>query len=371
MGTGIDLVEQMIRVAAGEKLTLAQPAVRLDGWAVEARVYAEDPRREFLPSSGRLVRYREPGAGQQDEAEATLRIDSGVEEGSEIPLFYDPMIAKLVTHAPTRDTAIEAMTGALDRFVIEGIDHNLPFLSALMAHPRWRSGDLSTGFIAEEFGERFAAVDPEPDLRNRLAAVALSMELLRRERLERLPGRIGGPPPWQEDWVVLLGREPVPLRCPGGLPLSPIELDIVFPGEERPVALTSRWTPGDPLWSGAFDGEPIAVQVRRQGAATRLRWRGVDVVARVVTPMVAALQALMPEKTAEGSSRQLVTPMPGRLVSIAVAAGQPVKSGEPLAVVEAMKMENILRADRDLRVASIRAAPGEILAADAVIMEFD
>jgi len=367
--TGIDLVEQMIRVAAGERLSIAQEDVRLDGWAIESRIYAEDPYRNFLPSIGRLTRYRPPAEALSDGV--TVRNDTGVVEGSEISMFYDPMIAKLCTHAPTRGEAIEAMSEALDDFVVEGIQHNVPFLSALMAHPRWRAGELSTGFIAEEFPEGFHGATADAATLARLAAVALTMEILRKDRLDRLSGRLAPHAGnWRENWVVSIGGTTVVLASPTGVALLPLEVEIVLPGSEKPVTVTSDWMPGDPVWEGTIDDAALAVQVRPALSGYRLLYRGIDVVARVMTPRIAALHSLMPEKKAADTSKFLLCPMPGLVVSVAVEEGQEVKAGETLAIVEAMKMENVLRAERDLTVQRVAAKPGDSLAVDAVIMEF-
>lgn len=366
--TGLDLVEQMIRVAAGEKLAFGQGDVRLDGWAIESRIYAEDPYREFLPSIGRLTRYRPPV--ETDVGGVTVRNDTGVVEGSEISMFYDPMIAKLCTHAPTREAAIEAMGIALDVFAIDGIQHNIPFLGALMAHPRWREGSLSTGFIQEEFPNGFHGVEPSPHDLAKLAAVALSTELIRKDRLDRLPGRLGPHPRTRRElWIVKIGGQSLELQC-SVREISPIEIDVQVAGQERAMSLVSAWAPGDPVWSGTMDEERFVVQLRRVGTGYRLMHRGMDVVARVLTPRIAALDALMPEKRAADTSKFLLCPMPGLVISLAVVEGQKVKAGETLAIVEAMKMENILRADRDLTVETIVAKQGDSLAVDAVIMAF-
>ncbi|WP_336800281.1 acetyl/propionyl/methylcrotonyl-CoA carboxylase subunit alpha [Kaistia sp. MMO-174] len=367
--TGIDLVEQMIRVAAGERLSITQDDVKLTGWAIESRIYAEDPYRNFLPSIGRLTRYRPPAETLSDGV--TVRNDTGVVEGSEISMFYDPMIAKLCTHAPTRAEAIEAMSEALDDFVVEGIQHNVPFLSALMAHPRWRAGELSTGFIAEEFPEGFHGAGADAATLARLAAVALTMEILRKDRLDRLSGRLAPHAGnWRENWVVSIGGTTVVLTSPTGVALLPLEVEIVLPGSQKPVTVTSDWMPGEPVWEGTIDDVALAVQVRPALSGYRLLYRGIDVVARVMTPRIAALHSLMPEKKAADTSKFLLCPMPGLVVSVAVEEGQEVKAGETLAIVEAMKMENVLRAERDLTVQRIAAKPGDSLAVDAVIMEF-
>ena len=366
--TGIDLVEQMIRVAAGEKLDLAQEDVKLNGWAVESRIYAEDPYRNFLPSIGRLVRYRPPA--EEASNGITVRNDTGVVEGSEISMFYDPMIAKLITHAPTRAEAIDAMSSALDAFYVDGIQHNVPFLTALMNHPRWRSGELATSFIADEYPDGFEPAVPDDEAYAVLAAVALSMGALQRERLDHLPGRLRAHSgAIREDWVIKLDKTYVPIRLAAGYPGTPVEIDVAI-GDGPVVNVEADWAPGDPLWSGKVGAKDVTVQVRPLRGGYRLDWQGYSVVAKVMTPRIAELDALMPEKLPPDTSKMLLCPMPGLVVSIAVAEGQEVKAGEQLAVVEAMKMENVLRAERDCVVSAIKATPGDSLAVDAVIMEF-
>ncbi|POF31520.1 acetyl-CoA carboxylase biotin carboxylase subunit [Roseibium marinum] len=366
--TGVDLVEQMIRVAAGEKLVLAQQDVKLNGWSVESRIYAEDPYRNFLPSIGRLVRYRPPEEMCIDGV--TIRNDTGVVEGSEISMFYDPMIAKLVTHAPTREEAIDAMSLALDAFYVDGIQHNVPFLTALMNHPRWRSGLLSTSFIADEYPDGFFPALPDEAAYSVLAAVALSMGALERERLDHLPGRLrphSGA--LREDWVVKVDKTYVPIRLAAGYPGTPVELDVAI-GDDPVMTVESDWAPGEPLWSGKVGSRPVTVQVRMVTGGYRLDWQGSSVIAKVMTPRTAELDRLMPEKLPPDTSKLLLCPMPGLVVSIAVSEGQEIKAGEQLAVVEAMKMENVLRAERDCTVTAIKATAGDSLAVDAVIMEF-
>jgi len=366
--TGIDLVEQMIRVAAGKKLEIAQKDVKLNGWAVESRIYAEDPYRNFLPSIGRLVRYAPPQESTRDGV--TVRNDTGVVEGSEISMFYDPMIAKLITHASTRDEAIDAMSEALDAFYVDGIQHNVPFLTALMNHPRWRSGQLATGFIAEEYPDGFFPSEPDDEARGVLAAVALSMGALNRERLDHLPGRLrphSGA--IREDWVVKIDKTYVPIRLAAGYPGTPVEIDVAI-GDGPVTTVESDWAPGQALWSGSVGGRPVIVQVRPVLGGYRLDWQGFSVIAKVMTPRTAELDALMPEKLPPDTSKMLLCPMPGLVVSIAVEEGQEVKAGEQLAIVEAMKMENVLRAERDCTVSAIKAKAGDSLAVDAVIMEF-
>jgi propionyl-CoA carboxylase alpha chain len=368
--TGIDLVEQMIRIAAGEELSIAQGDVVLDGWAVESRIYAEDPFRNFLPSIGRLVRYRPPEEGT--DGDITVRNDTGVVEGSEISMYYDPMIAKLVTHAPTRLEAIEAQSAALDAFIIDGIQHNIPFLTSLHASERWRDGRLSTGFIKEEYPEGFTTSGVDEAAKPLLAAAALAMEVIRQSRLDTLPGRMrpssGG---LVADWIVKLDREYIPVTIDEGFADVPLELDVVVGDAVEPVTVSSRWIPGDLLWTGDIGGETLTVQVRPIANGAELRYLGISVNARVMTPRVAKLDQLMPEKAPPDTSRFLLCPMPGLIVSIDVVEGQEVKGGEMLAIVEAMKMQNVLRAERDLVVKSIKGRPGDSMAVDAVIMEFE
>ena len=364
--TGIDLVEQMIRVAAGEKLKLKQADVKLSGWAVETRVYAEDPTRNFLPSIGRLVRYRPPA--ETSAGGITVRNDTGVYEGGEISLYYDPMIAKLVTHAPTRQEAIAAQADALDAFVIEGFRHNIPFLSALMQHKRWQAGKLSTAFLAEEFPDGFHPIAPEGEAARVLAAVAAAMDHVLGERKRRISGQQPGRAITREQQrTVRLGDSEIVLditRDDDGLVVR------FEGGNKKRHVLASAWTPGDPVWSGTIDGRPVWVQVRGALNGFDVSYRGVETRAFVYTEREAAAARLMPIKQAADSGKAVRCPMPGLVISIAVREGQEVKAGETLAVVEAMKMENVLRAERDGTVKSIKAKPGDSLAVDAVIMEF-
>jgi len=366
--TGVDLVEQMIRVAAGERLALAQSDIRLDGWAVESRLYAEDPYRNFLPSIGRLTRYRPPEEGRRGDV--VVRNDTGVSEGSEISMFYDPMIAKLCTWAPTRLAAIDAMGQALDEFVVDGIEHNIPFLSALQHHPRWREGRLSTGFIAEEYADGFRPRSPDEAETAVLVAVAVATELLRKDRLDRLGGRLA---PHngdiKRDWVVRLGDAYVEARLVDGMVSGPLEIDLAIGGAPA-ITVTSDWRLGETVWRGSVGGRTVAAQLRPVPNGMRIAWNGLSAVARPMPPAIAALDRLMPVKLPPDTSRFLLCPMPGLVVSIAVAEGQEVKAGETLAVVEAMKMENVLRAERDVTVKALKARPGDSLAVDAVIMEF-
>jgi propionyl-CoA carboxylase alpha chain len=346
--TGLDLVELMIKVAAGEKLPFQQKDVKLNGWAVEARVYAEDPFRNFLPSTGRLVKYREPVPGPD------VRVDTGVYEGGEISMFYDPMIAKLCTHGKTRNAAIDRMRRALDEFYIRGVSHNVPFLAALMAHPRFRAGKLTTNFIAEEFKGGFTTAHLPPKDPAVLSAVAAVVERIRDERLGVT----------QDSRVVMLNREPVAVTVTGA--------DSVFAVEVagRRIDIKTDWQTGQPLVHAIVDGHHIVVQVDNVGSGWRLIHEGGQAEALVLTPRQAELYALMPVKAAPDTSKFLLSPMPGLLASVAVAEGQDVKAGEALAVVEAMKMENVLRATRDGTVKVLHAKAGDSLRVDQKILEF-
>ena len=365
--TGVDLVEEMIRVAAGEPLRLKQADVKLTGWAVEARVYAEDPTRGFLPSTGRLTHYRPPPEGT--DKGVTVRNDTGVFEGGEISIHYDPMIAKLITHAPDRLGAIEAQAIALDEFVIDGIRHNIPFLSALMQHPRWREGRLSTGFIAEEFPDGFHPLAAKGDTERRLAVVAAYIDHTLNERKRNISGQLRerGQMRFELKRVVALGSSRIELE------IEPqhdgASIVIVF-ADGRRVEARSPWKPADPVWRGIVDGAEIAVQARPILNGYALSHAGVSIEARVYTRREAQLASLMIEHKGADGSRFLLCPMPGLVKAIMVKAGQEVKPGEQLCIVEAMKMENVLFAERDATVKAILAREGDSLAVDAVIMEF-
>ncbi len=366
--TGVDLVEQMIRVAYGEELAIKQSDVKLTGWAAESRLYAEDPYRNFLPSIGRLTRYRPPAEVTRDGV--TVRNDTGVVEGSEISMFYDPMIAKLCTHAATRIEAIDAMSEALDSFVVDGIAHNLPFLASLMQHPRWREGRLSTGFIAEEYPDGFHPAEPDATEKAVLAAVAVTSELKRRDRLDRLNGCVAPHTgKLKREWVSKIGNDYVSVAITDGTSNGVTDC-VVSVEDGEPLAVRSDWRPGDLIWRGTVGGEPVTAQMRPILNGMRMDWRGLSADVRVMLPATAKLDRLMPVKVPPDTSKMLLCPMPGLVVSIGVSEGQEVKTGETLAVVEAMKMENVLRAERDLVVAKVNAKPGDSLAVDAVIMEF-
>jgi propionyl-CoA carboxylase alpha chain len=365
--TGIDLVEQMIRVAAGEKLKLEQSDIKLSGWAVETRVYAEDPLRNFLPSIGRLVHYRPPA--ERSAGGTTVRVDTGVYEGGEISLYYDPIIAKLITHAPTRKEAIAAQADALDAFAIEGFRHNISFLAALMQHKRWQAGKLSTAFLAEEFPDGFRPPVPDAETARVLAAAAAAMDHVLGERKRRISGqRPGAAVTRERRRAVRLGDSEITLEITREGETLAVRFEGV--GKSRRSVLASAWKSGDPIWSGTLDDRPISVKVHPVLNGFDLAHRGIETRAYVYTEREARAARLMPEKKAADSGKAVRCPMPGLVVSISVAEGQEVKAGETLAVVEAMKMENVLRAERDGVVKAIKAKPGDSLAVDAVIMEF-
>ena len=365
--TGLDLVEWMIRIAAGEKLSFGQDDVHLNGWAVETRVYAEDPLRDFMPSIGRLVRYRTPGSPEDEDV--TVRIDSGVEEGSEISMFYDPMIAKLVTHAPDRLRAIDAMQAALDAYGIRGISHNIPFLTSVMTNPRFRAGELSTNFIAEEFPEGFQGSEVSAENLDILIAVAAILQQRRAAQAATISGQMDGAlefdPAMPADWVVMLGQDAHPRR------VTPENGAYRVTGGGKDLLIEVGGRLGDLVLPCFIDDRPVTVQVDRRGPALRLSYAGADIEALVLTPLAAKLAQRMPVKEPPDLSRYLLSPMPGLLMSLAVEEGQLVKAGQELAVVEAMKMENVLRAERDGKVAKIQAKPGESLAVDQAILEFE
>ncbi|MGH6875617.1 MAG: acetyl-CoA carboxylase biotin carboxylase subunit [Aestuariivirgaceae bacterium] len=364
--TGIDLVEQMIRIAAGEPLKLRQEDVRLNGSAIESRIYAEDPFRNFMPSAGRLIKYRPPPEGRT-ESGATIRNDTGVYEGGEIPVHYDPMIAKLVTHAVDRVGAIDAMSRALDQFLIQGVRHNIPFLSAIMSNARWKSGRLSTRFIDDEFPGGFAGAERDDRLTARLIGVAVSLDFAENERRRKLSGQLGG------QVEVRSAKRVVTLD--GEWHLAEVDrqkdgLQVTLDGK-RTLTIAGRWSPQDLRWTGLIDGQAAVMQVERLGNGFRLFHAGVTLVVHVYSERVARLAKLIPAKTLKDSSKALRCPMPGLVVAVSVSDGQEVKAGDAVAIIEAMKMQNILRAERDGRVKKLLVAPGDSLAVDAVIAEFE
>ena len=377
--TGIDLVEQMIRVAAGEKLAFTQDDIGIDGWAIENRVYAEDPYRGFLPSTGRLVHYSPPLAGwSEDENVAgkarrgvargagSVRVDDGVYEGGEVSRFYDPMIAKLITWAPTRDEAADLQIEALDNFRIKGLGHNVDFLSAIMQHPRFRSGELTTGFIAEEYPEGFHGAATSEDLRRVLAAVCAGNEFTLQSRARRISGQLDGPLPVTSEWLVKIGdaRHEVVLGD-GHAMVDGVRVEGTCdwrPGMVQATA-TAKLDEGGELRLGLI--------VERIGNQWKVTTRGAAHTALALPLRLARHESLMLEKIPPDLSRFLICPMPGMLVKLHVAEGETVQPGQPLATVEAMKMENILRAEKEGVIAKINAAEGESLAVDAVILELE
>ena len=373
--TGVDLVEQMIRVAAGKELSITQDDVTLTGWAIENRLYAEDPYRNFLPSIGRLTRYRPPaetaayipGTAAGDAGDVVVRNDTGGYEGGEISMYYDPMIAKLCTWAPTREAAIGAMRVALDRFEVEGIGHNLPFLSAVMDHPKFVSGDMTTAFIAEEFPEGFEGVTlPESELR-RIAASCAAMHRVAEIRRTQVSGRMDNHERRVgNNWVGTLGSETYALRVSA----DPEGATVRFE-DTAEIRVVSEWTPGDMLAEITTDGAPLVLKGDKISQGFRIRNRGADLTVNVRRPRQAQLAQLMPEKLPPDTSKMLLCPMPGLVVKIDAEVGQEVQEGQALCTIEAMKMENILRADKKAVVAKVNAGVGDSLAVDDVIIEFE
>ena len=358
--TGVDLVELMIRVANGEALPITQADVGINGWAIESRVYAEDPFRNFLPSIGRLVYYRPP------EEDDHVRVDTGVFEGGEVSMYYDPMIAKLITYGADREEAITHMRSALDRFLIRGVSSNLSFLSALMVHPRFVTGDMSTNMIAEEYPDGFHPADVPHDDPAILISVAAAMVRGYRDRAAKIDGQLRGHERRVPcEWVVVMNNEHHPVcvvSAEGGH-------DVEYKGHT--YAVRSDWEFGQHLFSGTIDGKEIYVQVERNQQIYRLFHAGSQADVCVITPRVAELMRYMPVKAPPDMSKYLLSPMPGLLVSLAVKEGDAVKAGAELAVLEAMKMENTLRAERDGVVAKINYEPGASLAVDDKIIEFE
>ena len=371
--TGLDLVEAMIRVAAGEKLGFTQDEVRLDGWAIESRVYAEDPYRGFLPSTGRLTTYRPPATQAKVDRELIVRVDDGVVEGGEISIFYDPMIAKLVTWAPSREAAIDAQVAALDAFQIGGISDNIDFLSALMQHPRFRSGNITTGFIAEEYPDGFHGAPADDELLADLAALAAIIELTVDTRAALIDGQLGEPQFPDGDQVVRIGPRQFEVTVTpydGGILVSVDPGSGAGAGCEE-IDVVGDWAPGDPLLIADMDGRRRVVQVARQGRGWTLTTRGAAHKVTVLAPHIAALTHFMIDKVPPDLSRLLLAPMPGLLTRLEVKVGDKVEPGQPLAVVEAMKMENILRAEKAATVKSVSAKAGDSLSVDQLIVEFE
>jgi propionyl-CoA carboxylase alpha chain len=362
--TGLDLVEQMIRVAAGERLSFTQDDVQLDGWSMETRVYAEDPYRGFLPSTGRLIRYTRPP--EKREEHIRVRVDDGVSEGSEISMFYDPMIAKLVTWGPDRDAAIDAQIDALDAFEIDGIGDNVDFLSALMQHPRFRSGDITTGFIAEEYPDGFTGAPADAQLLSDIAVIGGMIGAIVEERNAGIDSQLGPPIAPSSERVVIVGGEQHKVR------IKPYEggtLAVLDGGEL--IDVIGRWLPGQRLLSVTIDGRPHTVKIRREGRSWIVTTHGASHKVQVMPPHVADLARHMIEKPAPDLSRLLLAPMPGLLTRLDVKEGDSVEPGQPVAVMEAMKMENILRAPKAATVKATPVKAGESVAVDQIIVEFE
>ena len=366
--TGIDLVEQMIRVAAGEKLAMTQDDIGIDGWAIENRVYAEDPYRGFLPSTGRLTRYRPPVEGWTDDGAENgrrgisgVRVDDGVYEGGEVSMFYDPMIAKLVTWGKTRDEAADLQIAALDAFEIEGLGHNIDFVSAIMQHPRFRSGELTTGFIAEEYPDGFQGAATSDELKVKLAAVAGFIAAARSDRARHVDGQLADflDPP--ADWSVTIAKQTYAV--------SLTEDEVIVDGHS--VDLSMEYAPGDKLVVAEVDGEEIGIKLQVTRTGLVMTTRGAIHHVQTLPAHIAPLTRHMIEKIPPDLSKFLICPMPGLLVTLNVGEGDHVETGQPLAVVEAMKMENILRAEKAGTVAKVNAQAGDSLAVDAVILEME
>jgi propionyl-CoA carboxylase alpha chain len=360
MITGLDLVELMIRIGAGDKLPFTQEQVRREGWAMECRINAEDPFRGFLPSTGRLIRYLPP-----EEIDGQVRVDTGVDEGGEISMYYDSLIAKLITHGADRGEAVARMRNALNAFVIRGVSSNLAFQAALLQHPRMIAGDIHTGFITEEFPRGFHPTNLAHEEPLLLAAAAAYARRRYIDRAVRITGQLQGHPRQVgSDWVVDMQGSKFPLR----LSLVPGGADVVHGGETH--LLRTDWRLGDILLRGTWDGELICVQVERMGLRYRVCHLGTQADSIVMTGRAAELLAMMPVKSPPDLSQFLLSPMPGLLAEVAVSAGQEVRAGESLAVIEAMKMQNILKAENDCVVAELLARPGESLSVDQPILRF-
>ena len=363
--TGLDLVEQMIRVAAGEKLKFKQEDIGINGWAVETRVYAEDPYRSFLPSTGRLIRYWPSTEVREDDL--IVRVDDGVADGGEVSMFYDPMIAKLVTWAPSREEAIDAQVDALDQFVIDGISDNVDFLSALMQHPRFRKGDLATDFIADEYPEGFEGARADEQLIEDLTAIAGMVSVISDERAAEISDQLGERPYFPCERIVKVDGGPTHrVRIK---PYKGGTLAVTDDGDLMDIV--GRWTPGQRLLTVIVDGRKRIVQVRRVGRNWELQTRGATHKVQVLSPHVADLSKFMIDKPAPDLSRLLLAPMPGLLTKLDVAVGDKVEPGQPVAVMEAMKMENILRAPKAATVKATPAKAGDSVAVDQVIVEFE
>jgi propionyl-CoA carboxylase alpha chain len=356
--TGVDLVEQMIRVAAGEKLPFAQKDLKINGWAIESRIYAEDPYRGFLPSIGRLVRYNPPQEGPATGG-GVVRNDAGVREGDEISIFYDPMISKLSTWAPTREAAIDTMARALETFHIEGLGQNVPFLAAVMDQPRFRSGQLSTNYIKDEFPNGFQGADPTQFQRDVMAAAALAMH--------RIFTRRAAPQLMRDEWVVVENGHRRAVRVANGGDVFTVD----FLNDGRKLKLENvDWRPGKSVFQGVLDGQAFTVQVSPAAEGFKIRHRAATAHVLVLTEQSADLHEKLPPKQRADTSKMVLSPMPGLVVGLDVVPGREVRSGEQVAIIEAMKMQNIIRAERDGVVKAVNAKAGDSVAADEVLIEF-
>ena len=361
--TGIDLVEQMIRVANGEKLNVKQNSIKLNGWAMESRLYAEDPYRNFLPSIGRLTRYRPPT--ESVTKECVIRNDTGVFEGGEISMFYDPMIAKLCTWSTNRKKAISAMENALDRFEIEGIGHNLPFLSAVMGHTRFKSGNITTAFIDEEYPDGFEGVNPSDDILDVLSVTALIITRMKMQRISARDSTFDNPVPREDNLVTRIARKNT------NMTISDVKDGYKISFEKKSFEASIKYELGGTLAELSINGNQHAVKVTPVIGGYLLRLRGVEQVVKVMNSRIAELSDLMPVKLPTDTSKFLLCPMPGLVVSIMVSEGDIIEEGQSLAMVEAMKMENVLRAEKPGKVSKISVAEGDSLAVDEIIMEFE
>ena len=361
--TGIDLVEQMIRVANGEKLNVKQNSIKLNGWAMESRLYAEDPYRNFLPSIGRLTRYRPPT--ESVTKECVIRNDTGVFEGGEISMFYDPMIAKLCTWSTNRKKAISAMENALDRFEIEGIGHNLPFLSAVMGHTRFKSGNITTAFIDEEYPDGFEGVNPSDDILDVLSVTALIITRMKMQRISARDSTFDNPVPKEDNLVTRIARKNT------NVTISDVKDGYKISFEKKSFEASIKYELGGTLAELSINGNQHAVKVTPVIGGYLLRLRGVEQVVKVMNSRIAELSDLMPVKLPTDTSKFLLCPMPGLVVSIMVSEGDIIEEGQSLAMVEAMKMENVLRAEKPGKVSKISVAEGDSLAVDEIIMEFE
>ena len=361
--TGVDLVEQMIRVANGEKLNVKQNSIKINGWAIESRLYAEDPYRNFLPSIGRLTRYRPPA--ERVTKECVIRNDTGVFEGGEISMFYDPMIAKLCTWSTNRKKAISAMENALDRFEIEGIGHNLPFLSAVMGHTRFKSGNITTAFIDEEYPDGFEGVNPSDDILEVLSVTALIITRMKMQRISARDSTFDNPVPREDNLVTRIARKNTNVM------ISDVKDGYKISFEKKSFEASIKYELGGTLAELSINGNQHAVKVTPVIGGYLLRLRGVEQVVKVMNSRIAELSDLMPDKLPTDTSKFLLCPMPGLMVSIMVSEGDIIEEGQSLAMVEAMKMENVLRAEKPGKVSKISVAEGDSLAVDEIIMEFE